>query len=54
MCPAMYIHIRDANESSCISQVANPDISGIGVRLSFYIQNFLLGGFLHFSWLWNH
>lgn len=28
---------------SCLGQAVNPDISGIGVRLSFYLQNFLLG-----------
>lgn len=41
----MYIYVRGADEQSCVGQVVNPDISGIGVRLSFYIQNFLLGEF---------
>lgn len=27
-------------------QASNPDISGIGVRLSFYLQNALLGAVL--------
>lgn len=29
------------NSTTCIIQLANPDISGIGVRISFYIQIFL-------------
>ena len=35
--------IRDVLEDNCKGQAVNPDISGIGVRLSFYIQNFVLG-----------
>lgn len=39
---------------SCIGSIpANPDISGIGVRLAIYIQNFL--SFLPAIWaLWDH
>ena len=39
-----YIHILEAAET-CTGQTPNPDISGIGVRLSFYIKNLLLGEF---------
>ena len=36
---------------SCHGQAVNPDISGIGVRLSFYLQNFLLGEAFAFNGL---
>lgn len=38
----------------CKGQSSNPDISGIGVRLSFYLQNFLLGEVYRLCMLWCH
>lgn len=50
MCQSNLLHLsyqslyelceRDAGVSDA---TANPDISGIGIRASFYLQNFLLG-----------
>jgi len=33
------------NSIACTGLVNNPDISGVGVRISFYLQTFLLGQF---------
>lgn len=41
--------VRCAMASNCSSEiplVLNPDISGVGVRVSFYLQTFLLGSYL--------
>jgi hypothetical protein len=31
------------SSSDCFRQQTNPDISGVGIRISFYLQNFILG-----------
>lgn len=35
----------DLDGAGCQGVTVNPDISGIGVRLSFYLQNLFLGKF---------
>lgn len=38
----VFVQLDSINEIDCRGQEVNPDISGIGVRVSFYLQNVFL------------
>jgi hypothetical protein len=45
--PFIHVHpVMSTATFSCTIVRNNPDISGVGVRISFYLQSFLLGSYL--------